>query len=202
MKPRARLLKTTTFTGGSRWARRRKSPISMGKPQAPESERRGGCGKGYGVTRGYFFFFSSRRRHTRWTGDWSSDVCSSDLGGLCNRAGADRGGPAVDPRNDLEVDSSARAWLRVQSRDQLHRDGHRHACRALPRLRADLAFETGAQECALSHALLPQRSVARAALLLHVPDPVRDDALRCEDPDSRLDEGHAWPRAPRHGERL
>src|SRR5690348_17885730 len=28
-----------------------------------------------------FFFFSSRRRHTRWTGDWSSDVCSSDLEG-------------------------------------------------------------------------------------------------------------------------
>src|SRR6266581_5932035 len=27
----------------------------------------------------WFFFFSSRRRHTRWTGDWSSDVCSSDL---------------------------------------------------------------------------------------------------------------------------
>src|SRR5690348_17947203 len=27
----------------------------------------------------YHFFFSSRRRHTRWTGDWSSDVCSSDL---------------------------------------------------------------------------------------------------------------------------
>src|SRR5690348_11495283 len=24
---------------------------------------------------------SSRRRHTRWTGDWSSDVCSSDLVG-------------------------------------------------------------------------------------------------------------------------
>src|SRR5690348_9298947 len=27
----------------------------------------------------FCFFFSSRRRHTRWTGDWSSDVCSSDL---------------------------------------------------------------------------------------------------------------------------
>src|SRR6266508_6037743 len=26
-----------------------------------------------------FFFFSSRRRHTRWPRDWSSDVCSSDL---------------------------------------------------------------------------------------------------------------------------
>src|SRR5690348_7944716 len=32
----------------------------------------------------FFFFFSSRRRHTRWTGDWSSDVCSSDLPGTCN----------------------------------------------------------------------------------------------------------------------
>src|SRR5688572_32730425 len=32
-----------------------------------------------------FFFFSSRRRHTRFDCDWSSDVCSSDLrGGLEN----------------------------------------------------------------------------------------------------------------------
>src|SRR2546430_7672840 len=28
---------------------------------------------------GFFFFFSSRRRHTRFDCDWSSDVCSSDL---------------------------------------------------------------------------------------------------------------------------
>src|SRR5437870_11449924 len=27
------------------------------------------------------FFFSSRRRHTRWPRDWISDVCSSDLNG-------------------------------------------------------------------------------------------------------------------------
>src|SRR3712207_7643920 len=27
----------------------------------------------------YIFFFSSRRRHTRYWRDWSSDVCSSDL---------------------------------------------------------------------------------------------------------------------------
>src|SRR3989454_6608822 len=33
-----------------------------------------------GVERG-LFFFSSRRRHTRLQGDWSSDVCSSDLSG-------------------------------------------------------------------------------------------------------------------------
>src|SRR5690625_1894848 len=30
----------------------------------------------------FVFFFSSRRRHTRWPRDWSSDVCSSDLGEL------------------------------------------------------------------------------------------------------------------------
>src|SRR2546430_2985762 len=28
---------------------------------------------------GFIFFFSSRRRHTRFDCDWSSDVCSSDL---------------------------------------------------------------------------------------------------------------------------
>src|SRR5262249_58995834 len=38
---------------------------------------------------GAFFFFSSRRRHTRLVSDWSSDVCSSDL--RC--AGAPSRGP-------------------------------------------------------------------------------------------------------------
>src|SRR6266478_6810172 len=41
-----------------------------------------------------FFFFSSRRRHTRFDCDWSSDVCSSDLGfGIV--AGGIRETPAV-----------------------------------------------------------------------------------------------------------
>src|SRR5689334_7765053 len=31
------------------------------------------------------FFFSSRRQHTRWNCDWSSDVCSSDLGAEVRR---------------------------------------------------------------------------------------------------------------------
>src|SRR5437764_2931587 len=34
------------------------------------------------MSRSCSFFFSSRRRHTRYIGDWSSDVCSSDLGVL------------------------------------------------------------------------------------------------------------------------
>src|SRR5690606_23396413 len=43
------------------------------------------------------FFFSSRRRHTRFSRDWSSDVCSSDLSrspaspSLCGRCPASRG---------------------------------------------------------------------------------------------------------------
>src|SRR5207249_9669702 len=32
----------------------------------------------------FYFFFSSRRRHTRSKRDWSSDVCSSDLSALKN----------------------------------------------------------------------------------------------------------------------
>src|SRR5438105_12613327 len=37
------------------------------------------------------FFFSSRRRHTRSTRDWSSDVCSSDLSGSNSRISATQG---------------------------------------------------------------------------------------------------------------
>src|SRR5690554_7712396 len=39
------------------------------------------------------FFFSSRRRHTRCGRDWSSDVCSSDLGNLAD---------VVDAGGDLQ----------------------------------------------------------------------------------------------------
>src|SRR5690606_40151245 len=31
------------------------------------------------IVKSAFYFFSSRRRHTRFSRDWSSDVCSSDL---------------------------------------------------------------------------------------------------------------------------
>src|SRR5690606_40089895 len=38
----------------------------------------------------FLFFFSSRRRHTRFSRDWSSDVCSSDLDlGVLEGAAAD-----------------------------------------------------------------------------------------------------------------
>src|SRR5690606_41046189 len=39
------------------------------------------------------FFFSSRRRHTRFSRDWSSDVCSSDLGAHCR---------VIEPSENIE----------------------------------------------------------------------------------------------------
>src|SRR5256885_3172865 len=65
----------------------------------------------------FFFFFSSRRRHTRLQGDWSSDVCSSDLllhdrlGRFLQRlAAADQAEPFVEePHTRLDVAAVVRA---------------------------------------------------------------------------------------------
>src|SRR2546426_11182893 len=51
----------------------------------------------------FFFFFSSRRRHTRLQGDWSSDVCSSDLRELGNY-------PALKEPTKYPVDTSGFEW--------------------------------------------------------------------------------------------
>src|SRR2546426_5670264 len=53
-----------------------------------------------------FFFFSSRRRHTRLQGDWSSDVCSSDLCLGLARGALERGGAApvvLNAANEIAV---------------------------------------------------------------------------------------------------
>src|SRR5207248_4708338 len=52
----------------------------------------------------YTFFFSSRRRHTRSYGDWSSDVCSSDLSSLyCSSL------PGSDPQQQYNEEAQ-RDW--------------------------------------------------------------------------------------------
>src|SRR5689334_23583048 len=60
----------------------------------------------------YFFFFSSRRRHTRWNCDWSSDVCSSDLRAVFSNASRELG---ADPPVDIEPPRDVSA--EVGSRD-------------------------------------------------------------------------------------
>src|SRR5688500_19897364 len=65
------------------------------------------------------FFFSSRRRHTRLQGDWSSDVCSSDLGDD-ELAVRELDGHAVMRRRrlvDLALGQPARQVLRVEDDD-------------------------------------------------------------------------------------
>src|SRR5690242_21115248 len=74
-----------------------------------------------------FFFFSSRRRHTRLTCDWSSDVCSSDLGLGETHALAVALGELAD-----------QAVLHVGDEAALHHVGH-----PAPSLRAPHALDLG-----------------------------------------------------------
>src|SRR5690606_39468075 len=46
------------------------------------------------------FFFTSRRRHTRFSRDWSSDVCSSDLG-IMHQINLERMSPVVHNRDGV-----------------------------------------------------------------------------------------------------
>src|SRR5712675_3445274 len=57
-----------------------------------------------------FFFFSSRRRHTRCSRDWSSDVCSSDL--------AERAAKLASPNDYLVLDTLAAAHASAGHFDQ------------------------------------------------------------------------------------
>src|SRR5215813_14364913 len=52
---------------------------------------------------GVFFFFSSRRRHTRCGRDWSSDVCSSDLLALLAIAAAPAARAQMQPQTQGDV---------------------------------------------------------------------------------------------------
>src|SRR5690625_7801871 len=67
------------------------------------------------------FFFSRRRRHTRWPRDWSSDVCSSDLTlersgkreGCRERCRPGRPAPATPPAGEAEIGRAScreRVW--------------------------------------------------------------------------------------------
>src|SRR5690606_39540630 len=80
------------------------------------------AGSSRDVLQSLCFFFSSRRRHTRFSRDWSSDVCSSDLGAHykfditgpdgTRRAKADPMARAseVPPFNNSVVTTSTHRW--------------------------------------------------------------------------------------------
>src|SRR5260370_41451829 len=62
-----------------------------------------------------FFFFSSRRRHTRFKCDWSSDVCSSDLWNA--RKGRDALTVTWDEGPNAQVSSASISQLLAQRAD-------------------------------------------------------------------------------------
>src|SRR5258706_11863821 len=73
-----------------------------------------------------FFFFSSRRRHTRLVSDWSSDVCSSDLGGHVQYVG--RTWIAIRAISETGPESQSMCVLRT-ARDLLDRQTLDHESR-------------------------------------------------------------------------
>src|SRR2546429_6717429 len=84
------------------------------------------------------FFFSSRRRHTRCSRDWSSDVCSSDLShierdpGLLERELLDRGRSTDRPQYAVEraeTPSVARLKLELAAPGTGERQIGRASCR-------------------------------------------------------------------------
>src|SRR5437867_6228864 len=74
------------------------------------------------------FFFSSRRRHTRSYGDWSSDVCSSDLDRIERSAAATQHVHPPHPgafRRVLHGGVGTRAAMRQEERAHGPRTGER-----------------------------------------------------------------------------
>src|SRR5437762_5446301 len=71
----------------------------------------------------FFFFFSSRRRHTRYIGDWSSDVCSSDLLGLAKSATPPGGLSIASPSVHRQVPHfGCTAWFRCVRSSKIAQD--------------------------------------------------------------------------------
>src|SRR2546426_7028141 len=77
------------------------------------------------------FFFSSRRRHTRLQGDWSSDVCSSDLA-LVRDGQSDKGQVLID--RILKNGDSAEARLLLGTRSEEHTSELQSPCNLVCRL--------------------------------------------------------------------
>src|SRR5438045_6903627 len=71
----------------------------------------------------WLFFFSSRRRHTRCLSDWSSDVCSSDLGVTRDPEGVVVDAGPVLGMNDGTGPAAAFAGLKPDQRSEERRVG-------------------------------------------------------------------------------
>src|SRR5215210_242734 len=129
----------------------------------------------------FFFFFSSRRRHTRYIGDWSSDVCSSDL---LIRSSQSDGEPRVYAVEDI---AEASVVAELFARGVRHRDGHRAperlARRYGPWPLSDAPLGTIVEDGGRPRIVLHERDgiyelVPRGWQLMAAPPPVDDVRVR------------------------
>src|SRR5690242_12562229 len=81
------------------------------------------------------FFFSSRRRHTRLTCDWSSDVCSSDLLLMCSAL-------AEAPQTGAASSTATPVWTRAEVRSFFEEADGRFYIRLKLLPRAKIPFST------------------------------------------------------------
>src|SRR5438105_58289 len=116
----------------------------------------------------FFFFFSSRRRHTRSTRDWSSDVCSSDLGSITTRRACMRTSPSATSSSTATCGRDSRRRARRSSsrrRTRPSSSGGRSGDLGQDR-RGGVGEEPVLQESARFAAELCEHRGARQALLL------------------------------------
>src|SRR5437763_13894633 len=107
------------------------------------------------------FFFSSRRRHTRYIGDWSSDVCSSDLVGAENAALGLASIPLPAPRPDLVIVGHSHKEMRDYVVNGVHFVQPRNVALSLAVVHGSLAKETtGYRVVAMRSELIPLATVA------------------------------------------
>src|SRR2546426_10177365 len=105
------------------------------------------------------FFFSSRRRHTRLQGDWSSDVCSSDLRASVRAATGFDLTPDSLHRLGVAVVSELEGEMRTITRRSF---GTADVALVLGRLRRDPAytFRTGDEMLQYARAALARAQAA------------------------------------------
>src|SRR2546430_10940990 len=106
-----------------------RAAIEVASPSGTRNKAGEGGATAYVWIRDFLFFFSSRRRHTIFDCDWSSDVCSSDLQHDAEHEHVDfrRNGYRKELLRDAEQDSAEHRADPVRGapdqRHRKHRDG-------------------------------------------------------------------------------
>src|SRR5690606_2366677 len=122
-----------------------------------------------------FFFFSSRRRHTRFSRDWSSDVCSSDLNDIASPTGKIGGAAQKRLANggilhhatlSYDIDGQVMTEVLRIGREKLSDKGTTSAAKRVDPLRS----QTGMERRAILDAFMAQFEGFTGAARGHISD--------------------------------